>query len=134
MFNQYLDAILFIQQVCNLLNSVLDNPPNAVEPSRLGQSSFADFSPMSVASTSFDDESESTKHLSTSSTSSSVSTNRKRKLVSSCDESSVGSSKRQLTELVSMETFGNFSLNFENLRMLIIKESNFVKLLSKTEE
>jgi hypothetical protein len=92
-------------QVCQLLNSVLDIQPVAT-PDVRGQSSFADFSPMSIAS-SFDDETDLTsKHLSTSSTSSSTSNNRKRKIASSCEELNIN--KRQQTELVSMETLGNF--------------------------
>ncbi len=84
-------------KVCQLLNSVLDSPPPTSSDVR-GQSSFVEFSPMSIAATSSDDENETNKH-------SAFSHNRKRKILPH-GESNFLDNKRQLTELVSMESFG----------------------------
>ena len=86
-------------KVCQLLNSVLDISPTSNLIDTRGQSSFVDFSPMSIVASS-DDETDASTNVKTST---STIKNRKRK---PDDDESAKMIKRQLTGLVSMETFG----------------------------
>ena len=92
-------------KVCQLLNSVLDISPTSNLIDTRGQSSFVDFSPMSIVASS-DDETDASTNVKTST---STIKNRKRK---PDDDESAKMIKRQLTGLISMETFGLFIFFF----------------------
>ena len=97
-----------------------------------GQSSFVDFSPMSIAASS-DDENDVSSNVKISTASVN---NRKRKPDLDDDESAkLLMTKRQLTGLVSMETFGWFKFSFSYYVLCVkLMRSNqgLVKIHSKS--